>query len=67
MFTHNEQEETMDRKCLICKGVGFKEGKICICITGDKSETPDFLKTLFGTPDHVSDIFGIFDKKEDKK
>jgi hypothetical protein len=57
----------MSSKCPVCKGLGFKEGKICICITEDKSETPDFLKTLFGTPDHVSDIFGIFDKKEDKK
>jgi hypothetical protein len=58
----------MSSKCPVCKGLGFKEGKICICITGKKDvETPDFLKTLFGTPDHVSDIFGIFDKKEDKK
>ena len=47
--------------CPFCKGLGFHEGKICVCITGKRDgELPEFMK----------DIFEAFsttpDKKEDK-
>ena len=46
-------------KCPICQGTGFKDGKLCICITGDGPKTNgdifDFLKG-----------FGMTDKREDK-
>jgi hypothetical protein len=46
-------------KCGICGGTGFKDGKVCICISGLKDERSDVL------PDIFKDIFGgIFDKKK---
>ena len=36
-------------RCPICMGTGFHDGKICVCITGEREgDFPDFLKDLFG-------------------
>lgn len=40
-------------KCHICKGIGFHDGNICVCISKygrdySRSEIPDFMKDLFG-------------------
>jgi hypothetical protein len=50
-------------KCPICEGTGFRDGKICPCITGPKDsgiEMPDCFKDIFG-------LGGEDGKRMDKK
>ena len=37
-------------KCPICGGAGFKDGKICVCITGNED---DVVKTILGIFDEA--------------
>lgn len=37
------------KDCPKCQGTGFKDGKICSCITSKKDDDlPDVLKEMFG-------------------
>jgi len=46
-----------NEKCHRCDGTGFKDGKVCRCITGKKigsaSDIPDIFKDIFGAFDGV--------------
>jgi hypothetical protein len=44
-----------NRPCPICNGTGFRDGKICPCITHKHDD--EFMK----------DFFGFFDKREPRK
>lgn len=48
-----------DRPCPICKGIGFKDGRLCSCITGTP-DIPGELKAIFG------DVFKKPDRNPDK-
>ncbi len=37
-----------DHKCPICHGTGFHNGKICVCITKEKDDGLEAIKSLFG-------------------
>lgn len=42
-----------DHKCPICRGIGFHDGKICVCIPKERDDDGlEAIKSLFG------DIFG---------
>lgn len=41
------------KTCTICQGTGFHKGKICVCISGNKDATVEYLKELFGMVDET--------------
>ncbi len=56
--------------CPICQGIGFKDGKFCICIGPPQGvEKDDSFNDLFSeqaTTDFLKDIFGMTDKGREK-
>ena len=58
MSQNDDQKATNQRKnkpefssasCPICNGIGFYNGKICVCIAGTGvGDVPEFLMGLFG-------------------
>jgi len=44
-----------DEKCPICQGTGFRDGKLCVCITGEGLDAFNFLKDLLGMTDKKVD------------
>lgn len=50
-----ENRDRMAPKCPLCNDTGFRNGKLCSCITGTP-ELPGELKAIFG------DVFGKGEK-----
>lgn len=46
----NDDEEDDDYKppCPFCHGIGFYNGKICVCITGKNDDAVETLMNMFG-------------------